>query len=41
MLFDLAEDINLNSSVMRMGLNHDVAILPVGKIIRVKHVCSI
>ncbi len=32
-LHELAESINTNDSVMRMGLNHDSTIMPVGKVI--------
>lgn len=33
-LFEFAETINSNASVVRMGLNHDVSIMPVGKVIK-------
>lgn len=33
-LVEIAEEINRNESVMRMGLNHDVSIMPVGKVIK-------
>ena len=33
-LFELAEEINTNNFVMRMGLNHDISIMPVGKVIK-------
>lgn len=33
-LFEFAESINSNDSVMRMGLNHDISIMPVGKVIK-------
>lgn len=33
-LFDIAEEINSNESVIKMGLNHDVSIMPVGKVIK-------
>ena len=32
-LFEIAEQINTNEFVMRMGLNHDTSIMPVGKVI--------
>lgn len=32
-LCELTESINTNDSVMRMGLNHDISIMPVGKVI--------
>lgn len=33
-LCELTESINTNDSVMRMGLNHDISIMPVGKVIK-------
>lgn len=33
-LFEIAESINKNEYVMRMGLNHDISIMPVGKVIK-------
>lgn len=33
-LFEFVESINSNDSVMRMGLNHDISIMPVGKVIK-------
>lgn len=35
-LYQFAKSINLDESVMRMGLNHDISIMPVGKVIKGK-----
>lgn len=33
-LCELAESINTSDFVMKMGLNHDISIMPVGKVIK-------